>query len=200
MDNRKDFDKKLGWSYREHGVRSGPEFVADVRQGLELAVSVLQLDVSGTSQRMMKLVAVDTNNLINRSVAIASSVARISAQNQQILHLQKSDQFKKIKACLSPPDPWTNHMAARQRHEPHTGTWLPQSDQYQRWKAGDIQHLWLCGEAGCGKPVLFYTVAEDIQLHCKNRKSTMHAAFYFTRQPEAVILEPPLFPSRSAWM
>ena len=156
------------------------EIVADVLERLKLAVQVLQLDVSATSQRTLKSVAADTSNLVNRAMAIASSVTHVSAQNQQILDLQQSDQFKKIKAWLSPPDPWTNHAAARLRHEPHTGTWLLQSDRYQRWKAGDIQHLWLNGKTGCGKTVLCSTVVEDIRMYCDSSSNAIYATFYFT--------------------
>ena len=61
------------------------EIVADVRERLKLDVQVLQLDVSNTSQRILKSVAVDTSNIVSRTVAIATSVTHISAQNQQIL-------------------------------------------------------------------------------------------------------------------
>jgi hypothetical protein len=151
--------------------------VGNVREQLKLAVQVLQLDISTASQRILKSVAADTSNIINRTTAIDT---HILAQTQQIQALQQSDQFKKIKAWLSPPDPWTNHTAARQRHEPHTGTWLLQADQYQRWKAGDIRHLWLYGNAGCGKTVLCSTVIEDIREYCDSSSNAMYAAFYFT--------------------
>ena len=156
------------------------ELVSGARERIELAVSVLQLDVIITSQLTLKSVAADASDIANRTVAIASSVAHISAQSQQILDLQQSDQFKKIKAWLSPPDPMTNHAAARQRHEPHTGTWLLQSLQYRSWKAGGIRHLWLFGKAGCGKTVLYSTVLEDIREHCGSRNNATYASFYFT--------------------
>ena len=156
------------------------DIVADVQERLKLAVQVLQLDISTTSQRTLKSVAADTSNIVNRTVAIATSVAHISAQNQQILDLQQSDQFNKIKAWLSAPDPGTNHVAARQRHEPHTGAWLLHSNEYQRWKAGEFLHLWLYGKAGCGKTVLCSTVIEDIRVHCKSRKNATYGTFYFT--------------------
>jgi hypothetical protein len=135
--------QRAWYPFRASTLAKLREIVDDVRERLKLAVQVLQLDVSTTSQRMLKSVAADTSSIVDRTVAIAASVARVSAQNQQILDLQQSDQFMKIKAWLSAPDPWTNHVAARQRREPYTGTWLLRSDQYQRWEAGDIHHLWL---------------------------------------------------------
>ena len=172
--------QRAWYPFRASTLAKLREIVGDVRERVKLAVQVLQLDAITTSQRILKVVAADTNDIVNRAVAIEASVAHVSAQNQQILGLQQSDQFKKIKAWLSVPDPGTNHVAARQRHEPHTGTWLLQSDQYQRWKAGDIHHLWLYGKAGCGKTVLCSTVVEDVRMYCESRKNAMHAAFYFT--------------------
>ena len=156
------------------------EIVADVLERLKLAIDVLQLDVSTTSQRTLKSVAADTSNLVSCTVAIATSVAHVSAHSQQILDLQQSDQFKKIKAWLSAPDPWVNHASARQRHEPHTGSWLLKSDQYQKWREGQIRHLWLYGKAGCGKTVLSSTVIEDVRLQCEGAGNTALAVFYFS--------------------
>jgi ankyrin repeat domain-containing protein 50 len=169
--------QRVWYPFRTSTLAKLRELVADVRERLQLAVQVLQLDVSTTSQRLLKSVAANTSELVNRTVAIETHVL---AQTQQILVLQQSDQFKKIKAWLSSPDTWTNHMAARQRHEPHTGTWLLQSDQYQKWKAGNINYLWLYGKAGCGKTILCSTVIEDIKEYCDGSSNAMYAAFYFT--------------------
>jgi predicted ATPase len=115
---------------------------------------------------------------------------------------QQGSQFRKVVDWLSPLDPEITHAAARQRHEPHTGTWLFQSGKYQRWRSRDIHHLWLYGKAGCGKTVLCSTVIEDIREYCEGVKIAMYATFYFTfsRQPEAVVREPPPFAGRSARM
>ena len=93
---------------------------------------------------------------------------------------QQAHQFRKIVDWLSPPDPWTNHASARERYERQTGIWLLQSDQYRNWKAGDINHLWLCGKAGCGKTVLCSTLIEDVRVHCDSLTNTAYAAFYFS--------------------
>ena len=172
--------QRAWYPFRASTLAKLREIVADVRERLKLAAQVLQLDVITTSQLILKSVAADMSNLVNHTVVIASSVAHISVQNQQILDFQKSDQFEKIKVWLSPPDPWTNHAAARRWHEPHTGTWLLQSDRYQRWRGGDIHHLWLYGKAGCGKTVLYSTVLEDIRVHCVSRNNATYAFFYFT--------------------
>ena len=98
----------------------------------------------------------------------------------ELLTAQKSDQFRKIRAWLSPPDPETNHVSARKRHEPQTGTWLLQADQYQRWKAGLASPLWLYGKPGCGKSVLCSTAIEDVRAYCESTPNVGHALFYFS--------------------
>ena len=90
--------QRAWYPFRASTLAKLREIVADVRERLKLAVQVLQLDVSTTSQRILKSVAADTSSIVNRTVTIATSVAHISAQNQQILDLQQSKQFKKIKA------------------------------------------------------------------------------------------------------
>lgn len=105
-------------------------------------------------------------------------MVHISAQNQQILDLQHH--FQKIVDWLSPPDPWANYASARRHHEPHTGSWLLQSDQYQRWRDGQTRHIWLYGKAGSGKTVLSSTVIEDARLYSESAENAALAVFYFS--------------------
>jgi hypothetical protein len=172
--------QRTWYPFRASTLAKLREIVAEAREQLKLAVQELQLDVSATSQRILRSVASVTTSIDQRTGAIATSVAHISAQTQQILNLQQSDQFNKIKAWLCASDPWTNHSAARQQHEPHTGVWLLKSDQYRRWKAGDYNYLWLYGKAGCGKTVLCSTVIEDIKAYCDQNSDALYGVFYFT--------------------
>jgi len=94
--------------------------------------------------------------------------------------MQRAAQFRKLANWLSPPDPWTNHNTARQRHVGQTGTWLLKSDQYQGWKTGSLRHLWVYGKAGCGKTVLCSTAIEDIRVRCDNKTNVGYAVFYFS--------------------
>lgn len=138
-----------------------------------MALQVLQLDISTNSQRILNQVAA-------RMEKIEGSVVQVFLQNQLILDAKRSDHFKKMVDWLSPPDPWTNHSLARQRHEAQTGTWLLQSDQYQKWKTGPTSHLWLYGKVGCGKIVLCSTLIEDIRLYCETSRNSGYTIFYFS--------------------
>ena len=172
--------QRASYPFRASTLAKLREVVADMRERLKLAVQVLQLGASTASQRTLKSIAADTSNIINRTVAIETSVTHISTQNQQILDLHQGDQFKRIIDWLSPPDPWINHASARQHHEPHTGLWFLRSAQYQKWKGGHTRHLWLNGKAGCGKTVLGSTAIEDTRLYCENAANAALAVFYFS--------------------
>lgn len=100
--------------------------------------------------------------------------------HQKDVAAQQADRFRKIAEWLSPPDPWTNHHSARQRHEPQTGTWLLDCDDYRHWKSASIRHLWIHGKAGCGKTVLCSTAIEDVKAHCENGFNAGYAVFYFS--------------------
>ncbi|KAF2161722.1 hypothetical protein M409DRAFT_69535 [Zasmidium cellare ATCC 36951] len=93
---------------------------------------------------------------------------------------QHRERLENISRWLKPPDPFTNHMSARQRHEPQTGAWLLNSRPYKMWKAGSIKCLWIHGKAGCGKTVLSSTAIEDIKMQCNSSSNAVQAFFYFS--------------------
>lgn len=144
--------------------------VASVQDRLKLAIEVLKLDISVDSRDTLSVVE-------ERLTAIEASVAQVSTHNEHLLAAQRRES---LIGWLSPPDPWTNHNSARQRHEPETGTWLLQSDLYQKWKTGAIDHIWTYGKAGCGKTVLCSTAIEDVRAHCETEPELGFAVFYFS--------------------
>ncbi|KAF3250585.1 hypothetical protein TWF128_007440 [Orbilia oligospora] len=67
-----------------------------------------------------------------------------------------------IKAWLSPSDCSINYnKAIRQRHK-GTGSWLLESDNFDKWKTDRNSFLWLHGIMGCGKTILSSTVIESL--------------------------------------
>ncbi|KAI9686777.1 MAG: hypothetical protein M1822_002837 [Bathelium mastoideum] len=130
-------------------------------------------------QRMLYPFRKETLAKLRGNVGDVRERLRVALEALQ-LAVQQSDRFRKIIDWLSPPNPWTSHRSARQRYEPQTGSWLLQSDQYQRWKAGAIKHLWISGKAGCGKTVLCSTAIEDVQAHCQMGDNVVLAMFYFS--------------------
>jgi hypothetical protein len=158
--------QRLSYPFRESTLVKIREIVSELRKHVSLALQVLQLDLNTNSRRTLAQIGAD--------------VTTTAAKVRDLLTTQQADKFHKIVDWLSPPDPWINHRSARQQHEPHTGSWFLQSNQYQRWKGGHTRHLWLYGKAGCGKTVLSSTVIEDVRLHCKGATNTGLAVFYFS--------------------
>ena len=103
-----------------------------------------------------------------------------AVHQRENLAAEQAERYKRLCDWLSPSNPWTNHENARQRHEPETGAWLLCSDQYQAWKSGTFNHLWVYGNAGCGKTILCSTAIEDIRAHCKDTANAGQIVFYFS--------------------
>ncbi|KAK6844762.1 hypothetical protein PG995_014872 [Apiospora arundinis] len=68
---------------------------------------------------------------------------------------------------LKTSDPENNHGLARVYHEPGTGDWIIQDEQFNRWKAasGD-QLLWIYGIPGAGKTIICSSIIDHMQKHC----------------------------------
>nr|POF14192.1 vegetative incompatibility protein het-e-1 [Quercus suber] len=105
----------------------------------------------------------------------------LAAMNyQENLIAQQAEGFRQIGDWMSPSDSWTDHRTARSLHEPKTGMWLLESNQYQRWKSAATRHLWMYGKAGCRKTVLCSTAIEDMKDHCQPSSNAAYAVFYFS--------------------
>jgi hypothetical protein len=106
----------------------------------------------------------------------------MEARQREKLEQENAEEWREITSWLGPPNPWTNHEAARKLHEQRTGTWLLESSKYLAWKTGHhVQCLWLYGGAGCGKTVLCSTAINDMREHCTDKSRNLgHAIFYFS--------------------
>jgi hypothetical protein len=165
------------YPFRKEILEALKATVSGIQGRLKLALQVLHLDIGTESQQLVL-------RLLSQTATQSDSIAQIAAQNQRILDAQRTDEFRKIVAWVAPPDPGTNHASARQRHEHLTGDWLLTSSQYQRWKASDIDHLWMYGKAGCGKTILSSTAIEDIRDTCEKDADISYAFFYFSFSDE----------------
>lgn len=72
--------------------------------------------------------------------------------------------------------PSPNHNNACQLHDPETGTWLTDSEEYRDWKNYKTRFLWLNSIPGAGKTVLFSYICGDIKLLCKPPATQFTAA------------------------
>ena len=97
----------------------------------------------------------------------AADHQRIITKRQQIIDW--------LKVC----DPSTNHVEARNRHEPGTGIWFISSSEFTKWRDGQIRSSWLQGIPGAGKTILCSTVIDEIERFCATRSEYCFAYFYF---------------------
>ncbi|KAM0225546.1 hypothetical protein ACHAQD_001483 [Fusarium lateritium] len=107
--------------------------------------------------------------------ALASMKITGEVTRDAVISMKSDQHISKIEDWLSPPDCSTNaNLARKQRHE-GTGTWLLGSPDFQEWKSGTRQHLWLYGWAGCGKTVLATTILD----HLLSSDTHTTLAFFF---------------------
>lgn len=160
--------QRLAYPFRKDTLAKLRDIVNEIQERLKLALQILHLDVSVASQRTLADIQV--------------RLAEVTAQSQRLLATQATDELRRITEWLDPPNPWLTHNSARQRYEAETGTWLFRSDEYQRWKYGPSDHLWLHGKAGTGKTILCSSIIEDLRRVCEfsNIGAIGLAVFYFT--------------------
>ena len=89
------------------------------------------------------------------------------------------DIHEKVLRWLSSTDPSTNHSAACAKHEPTTGNWLLESEDFESWLKHTNGVFWLYGIPGCGKTVLCSSVIEHVKTLCSDDTTDGYAYYYF---------------------
>ncbi|KAG8818105.1 hypothetical protein FRC17_010972 [Serendipita sp. 399] len=99
--------------------------------------------------------------------------------SNQLEDMKISELRKEILQWLKGTDPRTDHNAARKMHEPGTGEWLLDSEQFKTWMGEDRKILWLNGIPGAGKTVLSSTVIEHLVGQCTDGTDNRIVYYYF---------------------
>ncbi|KAG8830164.1 hypothetical protein FRC17_005292 [Serendipita sp. 399] len=99
--------------------------------------------------------------------------------SNQLEDMKMSELRKEVLQWLKAADPRTDHNAARKVHEPGTGDWLLDSEQFKTWMGEDEKILWLNGIPGAGKTVLSSTVIEHLIGQCTDGTDNRIAYYYF---------------------
>ncbi len=97
----------------------------------------------------------------------ASNRDRVTAKRREFINW--------LKVC----DPSTNHNKARNLHEPGTGTWFINSQDFIKWRDKKTCSLWLQGNPRAGKTILCSTIIEEVQKFCALRSGYRCIYFYF---------------------
>jgi hypothetical protein len=170
--------QRHAFPFKEKSLNELRDSADEAQSRLAFALQILELTERLKSQRVL-------DYLETWSSSVAVTIEQISDDTQQLLSFARSEEIDKIKNWLSPPDPWTNHHAARGLHQTGTGKWVLENDAYKAWLGGSTRHLWLSGKAGCGKTILSSTMVENVLHHCRQAVGFGFAPFYFTFSDKA---------------
>ncbi|CUS07292.1 unnamed protein product [Tuber aestivum] len=113
---------------------------------------------------------------IRNDVGDIKALQLLNAQDEnQVLY---SATKKRIRDWLSPADPHSNHLAARNLCQYGTGSWFTEGKEFENWLKADKSFLWLYGIPGAGKTVLSSTVIEHVSAKFAKEHGSILAYFY----------------------
>ena len=146
-------------------------------------------EVVARIQSQNHTIAADIQTIQAQHISVEVQNGRIEEQGKQtasdVRRLVTEAEAKKLRdiiAWITPPDTAMDHDAACRKREPGTGQWFLDSEQYLAWRVGesnDSRHLWLYGQAGCGKTVLSSAIVEDLRQWCAQKPRSCLGFFYF---------------------
>src|SRR6266516_705343 len=84
------------------------------------------------------------------------SLAEISKSTNE----DAQEKLRSLVAWISPANPTSNHVTARERHESMTGHWLLDSKAFAQWSTAQQSSMWIYGIPGAGKTILCSTVID----------------------------------------
>ncbi|KAH0550901.1 hypothetical protein GP486_007735, partial [Trichoglossum hirsutum] len=143
--------------------------IKNAREVIELALLSDQHTILKAVEQYLAVVAEDVRDI--RTM--------LNENRKQLTELKLSREQEKVIQWLQYTDPSTNHNTACELHEPETGNWLLQSEDFTTWKQESKKFLWLHGIPGCGKTVLSSTVVEHVKAICKNDSQCQYVFYYF---------------------
>ncbi|KAH7109984.1 hypothetical protein EDB81DRAFT_832722 [Dactylonectria macrodidyma] len=132
----------LAYPFRESTLAKLRETVAEMKQNLQLAIEVLNLNSSEEQRSTMETVKTQVDSLVS------------SVQNTT---------NGKIFRWFFPNDWSYQHSQAQSKHHSGTGTWLLENPQLDKWMENPGSVFWIHGIPGCGKTVLISAVIEHIR-------------------------------------
>ncbi|KAK4441973.1 hypothetical protein QBC34DRAFT_314070, partial [Podospora aff. communis PSN243] len=147
-------------------IQKTRDLLAELRKDLDLEVQVLNLNTAVTNVEELQILLGDLNRAREEIEQTKTEVVR-----------------NKVLVMLSPCSVAAFHLLMLEKHEPGTGRWFLNGEMFTEWRDSEqAQYLWLTGDVGCGKTVLFYVI-ENLRLltGTNSRKpETRLAYFYFT--------------------
>ena len=155
------FVKRLRWPWKEKEVDKVLGTIEKHKATLILAVAGDTLQTALITQADVGEVKVSLGELNGEVTEVKGYVCGIPKYLEE---QRTKDIFRWLRAKTS--DVQTNHLSAREKHEPTTGEWFIQSTEFTTWKLLPKSTLWLHGIPGAGKTVLCSTIIEHVSKLC----------------------------------
>lgn len=150
--------KKLTWPWRADDTREMVRIAREARGLLAGALAVDHLTISKEIRQETK---------------------QIREYSQKTLFRQDVSEQRMVFEWLSTVDAAECHHTARAKHEPGTGDWVLDSEDFDLWLTGTREMIWLYGIPGSGKTVHCSTIIDHVQKICKNSEKPVSFCIYY---------------------
>ena len=175
--------RRLVWPWKEKEVEKLLRVIEKQKTIFILALGGDTLRAVLSIEDTVEGVQVTTSSIQETMVDVrtsALSIQEMVAEARSAAERQTTSQrHAKILDWIKLSDPSTNHNAARQKHQPTTGQWFLESEQFVAWMERRIPSLWLHGIPGAGKTILCSTIIDRVEAVCKSDPRQTLAWFYF---------------------
>lgn len=153
-ENIKSSGRRAAYPFKRGTLQNLEENITEIRDNLSFALDVIHLKDHQTMQRQIS----EVKQLIERINTL----------------------YADVRNWLQAPDASTAYNAACAKHQPGTGEWLLNSQQFNTWLTRRNSFLWINGFAGCGKSILLSHAVQHIFHRKRYDPSAGIAFFYFS--------------------
>ncbi|KAL2005048.1 hypothetical protein VTN00DRAFT_2898 [Thermoascus crustaceus] len=172
--------KRLLYPFKDSTLSKLQATVAEMRDNVSLAIQILLLDSSGTTQTQVSALGKEMSMLAYKSNAIEASVSQTGSDIKLLLQGRVDDIRQQIRNWLDPIDTFSFHKLLQKQRQPGTGKWLLDGVDFTQWKTQSYSFLWVHGIPGSGKSVLCSTVVDSLLEYCRTDQSLGIGYFYFS--------------------
>jgi ankyrin repeat domain-containing protein 50 len=120
--------ERLRYPFRRGTIGKLQDLITELRGNLQLLLEVVHVDVAST-----------------HTVKLDYVTSTLVGLDRKVDDFQFREELRQIRLWLNAPDPKVNHAAARQKHEPQTGSWFVDSGDFSNWLSLPNSTFWLHG-------------------------------------------------------
>jgi len=175
--SRPGLKTKFRWSFESKGIQRMLGVIQSQKSTLQLVLTSRQTKMLVQQSDYMADLHDSLGNMGDR---LESTVNMVGTQvlhsiNENADKTKREAVLKWYKSC----DPEQNHQQSREKHDPDTGKWILESEEFQSWLTSNGKSLWLHGIPGAGKTILCSTIISYMQDLYRNEPNVRVAYYYF---------------------